>query len=146
MGAGMLAQSSGAKPPNKAIAKKKTALILPGQGSQYVAMSLDIYRKYRSARHVWNVAEEALLTPASAHQQRQRGSRDLFPPEGEMAESEEQRHKFEEELAKSVSWDRARGLTGAGTAVARSRRGWLRDLVVRIAHKVLTAKRWEQGS
>lgn len=131
MGAGMLAQSSGARPSTKAIAKKKTALILPGQGSQYVAMSLDIYRKYRSARHVWNVAEEALLTPPLGHQQqRHRGSnKDLFALEAEMDASQEQRTSFEQELSKSMPWDTARGLTGAGTAVARSRRGWLRDLV-----------------
>lgn len=39
---------------------KKTALILPGQGSQYVTMSRDLYEMYPSARRVWEEAEATL--------------------------------------------------------------------------------------
>ena len=40
--------------------RKKTALILPGQGSQYVTMSRDLYETYPAARRVWEEAEAAL--------------------------------------------------------------------------------------
>ena len=119
MGAGMHETQSTGK---KSITRKRTALILPGQGSQYVAMSLDVYRKYRSARLTWNVAEQALLAGAESR-------RGLYSAEGERATNDEQRLRFEEELGKSDAWDTTKGLTSAGTAVARSRRGWLRDLV-----------------
>lgn len=40
--------------------RKSTAVILPGQGSQYVTMSRDLYELFPSARHVWHEAEETL--------------------------------------------------------------------------------------
>lgn len=120
MGAGMHETQATGK---RSITRKKSALILPGQGSQYVAMSLDIYRKYRSARQVWNIAETALLS-SSPHKH----SKISPDAEADRATSEEQRRSFEEELAKSSSWDSSQGLS-AGTAIARGRRGWLRDLV-----------------
>lgn len=124
-GLGMGAGNHDAGPDGKkTIARKKSALILPGQGSQYVAMSLDIYRKYRSARQVWNIAEEALLYSGGKNNRKS-----IYPLEEERATSEEQRAEFETQLAKSEQWDRNKGLTGAGTAVARRQRGWLRDLV-----------------
>ncbi|CAO1622000.1 unnamed protein product [Parajaminaea phylloscopi] len=110
--------------------KKKTALIFPGQGSQYVAMCRDVYRSFRSARSVWHLAEEALISPVlpgtpglddmgavSRH-----SSLGYIPGRGqERAASEQQRRTFEEELAKSHKWDEKRS--------ARGRRGWLRDCV-----------------
>lgn len=108
--------------------KKKTALIFPGQGSQYVAMCRDVYRSFRSARSVWHLAEEALISPVlpgatedgvllSRHT-----SLGYIPGSGqERAASEQQRRTFEEELAKSHKWDEKR--------FTRGRRGWLRDCV-----------------
>jgi malonyl CoA-acyl carrier protein transacylase len=120
MGAGM--HETGQVKGKKSIARKKTALILPGQGSQYVAMSLDIYRKYRSARETWSIAEESLLLRGDSR-------RSKYPAKEEKATSEEQRLLFEKELAKSEKWDSVKEMTNAGSAVARGRRGWLRDLV-----------------
>jgi malonyl CoA-acyl carrier protein transacylase len=100
------------------ISRKKSALILPGQGSQYVGMTDDIFRRYRAARHVWLTAEEALVMG---------GSRMMPGLLSSDIVSSEQRQRFEEELDKSAEWDAQR--QRAGTAIARSRRGWLRDLV-----------------
>lgn len=82
-------------------------------------MSQDVYRAFRSARDVWAEAEEALLS-----------GRSQLAEWEERATSPAQREAFEAELKKSSSWDRMQGMTSSGTAVARSRRGWLRDLVV----------------
>lgn len=110
--------------------RKKTALIFPGQGSQYVAMCRDIYRSFRSARSVWHLAEEALISPVlpAAVDASEGGavsrhtSLGYIPGSGqERALSEQQRRTFEEELAKSHKWDEKRS--------ARGRRGWLRDSV-----------------
>lgn len=110
---------------------KKTALIFPGQGSQYVAMCRDIYRSFRSARSVWHEAEEALITPVnpSHYDDGEEGglgrhsSLGYIPGSGhERAVSQLQRTTFEEELAKSWIWDEKRQ--------RRGRRGWLRDAVV----------------
>lgn len=119
---------------------KKTALIFPGQGSQYVAMCRDIYRSFRSARSVWHLAEEALITPVNPststnadyhHNSFDEGSKlsmrysslGYIPGSGhDRATSPEQRRIFEEELAKSHIWDEKRA--------RRGRRGWLRDAVV----------------
>ncbi|GAK63844.1 malonyl CoA-ACP transacylase [Moesziomyces antarcticus] len=107
--------------PGIGIVRKKTALIFPGQGSQYVAMSKDLYKAFRSARSVWHQAEEALMATPGVH------SHHFI--QGERAHSAEQRELFEAELAKTRSLDPKQGLSASGTAVARSRRGWLRDLV-----------------
>lgn len=105
-----------------AITRKKSALILPGQGSQYVGMTDDIFRKYRAARQVWSTAEEALVySPKTSRQLQGLINNDAATPE--------QRQRFEDELEKSVEWDTSLNRLGSGTAVARSRRGWLRDLV-----------------
>jgi malonyl CoA-acyl carrier protein transacylase len=82
-------------------------------------MSQDVYRAFRSARDVWAEAEEALLS-----------GRSHLSEWEERASSPQQREAFEQELKKSAAWDRMQGMTGSGTAVARSRRGWLRDTVV----------------
>ncbi|EPQ29922.1 uncharacterized protein PFL1_02594 [Pseudozyma flocculosa PF-1] len=108
-------------PGSSNIVRKRTALILPGQGSQYVAMSKDLYRAFRSARTVWHQAEEALMLTPSQHVH--------HPPSDERAVDTEQRAAFEAELQKSDHLDTKRGLSASGTAVARGRRGWLRDLV-----------------
>lgn len=113
--------------PGSAIVRKKTALIMPGQGSQYVAMSKDLYKAFRSARTVWHQAEEALM---------------LMPGQinhpGLDGEELAQRQRFEEELDRSVHLDYRKGLSVVGTGVGSSgmRRGWLRDLVVSIFHSV----------
>ncbi|PWY98626.1 FabD/lysophospholipase-like protein [Testicularia cyperi] len=107
--------------PGIGMVRKKSALIFPGQGSQYVAMSKDLYKAFRSARSIWHQAEEALMMTPGRHAHH-------FVP-GERAESAEQRELFEAELAKSRHLDPKQGLWASGTAVARSRRGWLRDLV-----------------
>lgn len=113
---------------------KKAALIFPGQGSQYVAMCRDIYRSFRSARSVWHLAEEALISPVNplaggAAGDEGRGRLDrhsslgYIPGSGqERAVNEQQRRAFEEELTKSHGWDDKRD--------RRGRRGWLRDAVV----------------
>lgn len=103
------------------VARKKTALILPGQGSQYVGMTLDIFRKYRSARQVWNAAEDALI-PGFGSTRRGRDYNAKY------SEDLQKRTQFEEELNKSAAWDPTRNMPG-DTAIARARRGWLRDLV-----------------
>ncbi|SPO22189.1 related to Malonyl CoA-acyl carrier protein transacylase [Ustilago trichophora] len=107
--------------PGIGIVRKKSALIFPGQGSQYVAMSKDLYKAFRSARSIWHQAEEALMMTPGIHSH-------LFI-QGERAKSPEQRELFEAELAKTRHLDSKQGLLASGTAVARSRRGWLRDLV-----------------
>lgn len=107
--------------PGIGIVRKKSALIFPGQGSQYVAMSKDLYKAFRSARSIWHQAEEALIATPGIH------SHHFI--QGERAESAEQRELFEAELAKTRHLDPKHGLLASGTAVARSRRGWLRDLV-----------------
>ncbi|CAO1636175.1 unnamed protein product [Sympodiomycopsis kandeliae] len=106
--------------------RKKTALIFPGQGSQYVAMCRDIYRSFRSARSVWHLAEEALISPVNpTHEEdsvNRHTSLGYLPGSGqERAVNEQQRRTFEEELAKSHVWDEKRQ--------RRGRRGWLRDAV-----------------
>lgn len=107
--------------PGIGIVRKKSALIFPGQGSQYVAMSKDLYKAFRSARSIWHQAEEALIMTPGIH------SHHFI--QGERATSAEQREFFEAELAKTRLLDPKQGLSASGTAVARSRRGWLRDLV-----------------
>ncbi|WFD29778.1 [acyl-carrier-protein] S-malonyltransferase [Malassezia sp. CBS 17886] len=42
--------------------RKKTALIMPGQGSQYVTMSHDLFQSFASARDVWRQTEEILAS------------------------------------------------------------------------------------
>ena len=42
------------------IQHKKTAMLMPGQGSQYVAMSKDLYEAFGTAREVWHSADESL--------------------------------------------------------------------------------------
>ncbi|SNX82879.1 related to Malonyl CoA-acyl carrier protein transacylase [Melanopsichium pennsylvanicum] len=107
--------------PGIGIVRKKAALIFPGQGSQYVAMSKDLYKAFRSARGIWHQAEEALMmTP---------GMNSHHFIQGDRAASPEQRELFEAELAKTRHLDTKQGLLASGTAVVRSRRGWLRDLV-----------------
>lgn len=101
--------------------RKKSALIFPGQGSQYVAMSKDLYKKFRSARSIWHQAEEALMSTP--------GHNSHHFIQGDRASSIEQREMFEAELAKTRHLDSKSGLLASGTAVARGRRGWLRDLV-----------------
>ncbi|TKY87395.1 hypothetical protein EX895_004072 [Sporisorium graminicola] len=103
------------------IVRKKTALIFPGQGSQYVAMSKDLYKAFRSARSIWHQAEEALMMTPGIHSHHY--------IQGDRATSAEQRELFEAELAKTRQLDPRQGLSASGTAIARSRRGWLRDLV-----------------
>ncbi|GAC92583.1 polyketide synthase [Pseudozyma hubeiensis SY62] len=107
--------------PGIGIVRKKSALIFPGQGSQYVAMSKDLYKAFRSARSIWHQAEEALMMTPGIH------SHHFI--QGERATSAEQRELFEAELAKTRHLDPKQGLSASGTAVARGRRGWLRDLV-----------------
>ncbi|KAJ1028392.1 hypothetical protein NDA16_001559 [Ustilago loliicola] len=107
--------------PGIGIVRKKSALIFPGQGSQYVAMSKDLYKAFRSARSIWHQAEEALIATPGIH------SHHFI--QGERAESAEQRQLFEAELAKTRHLDPKHGLLASGTAVARGRRGCLRDLV-----------------
>jgi len=41
----------------RSIERKPTALILPGQGSQYVTMAHDLYNEFSTAREVWEEAE-----------------------------------------------------------------------------------------
>ena len=107
--------------PGIGIVRKKSALIFPGQGSQYVAMSKDLYKAFRSARSIWHQAEEALMMTPGLHSH--------HFVQGERATSAQQRELFEAELAKTRHLDPKQGLLASGTAVARSRRGWLRDLV-----------------
>ncbi|CDS82413.1 related to Malonyl CoA-acyl carrier protein transacylase [Sporisorium scitamineum] len=107
--------------PGIGIVRKKTALIFPGQGSQYVAMSKDLYKAFRSARSIWHQAEEALMMTPGIHSHHY--------IQGDRATGAEQRELFEAELAKTRHLDPRQGLLASGTAVARSRRGWLRDLV-----------------
>lgn len=107
--------------PGTAVVRKKSALIFPGQGSQYVAMSKDLYKAFRSARSIWHQAEEALMMTPGMH------SHHFI--QGDRATSAEQRERFEAELATTRHLDPKQGLLASGTAVARSRRGWLRDLV-----------------
>lgn len=40
--------------------RKKTALVTPGQGSQYVTMSRDLYDAFQSARDIWHKADHCL--------------------------------------------------------------------------------------
>ncbi|PWN49851.1 FabD/lysophospholipase-like protein [Violaceomyces palustris] len=107
--------------PGSSVRRKKTALIMPGQGSQYVAMSRDLYRSFRASRTIWHQAEEALMLTPGRHMH--------HPQRDDRAVSPEQRNNFEMELDKSSHLDSRRGLSASGTAVARGRRGWLRDLV-----------------
>mgnify|MGYP001507487960 FL=1 len=44
------------------ITPKHTALIMPGQGSQYVTMAKDLYESFASARKTWHAAEAALAS------------------------------------------------------------------------------------
>jgi malonyl CoA-acyl carrier protein transacylase len=102
------------------IKRKKSALILPGQGSQYVGMTDDIFRKYRAARQVWTVAEEALEYGPHLPREIQTMISTTADPQ--------QRERFEEELAKSAEWDPFANRHSSKTK-GRNPRGWLRDLV-----------------
>lgn len=86
-------------------------------------MSRDIYKAFRSARSVWHRAEEALTYTSNSYVH--------HPQSNDRAMTLDQRRLFEAELAKTAGMDRKKGFAASGTAVARGRRGWLRDLVVR---------------
>ncbi|WFD42217.1 [acyl-carrier-protein] S-malonyltransferase [Malassezia psittaci] len=58
--AGQNAAGVGEGYQGRPIEPKLTALILPGQGSQYVTMSRDLYDIYPAARRVWEEAEYSL--------------------------------------------------------------------------------------
>ncbi|KDN38036.1 FabD/lysophospholipase-like protein [Tilletiaria anomala UBC 951] len=110
--------------------RKKTAVIMAGQGSQYIGMGKNMYKTFRSARAIWHTAEEALLWTPGRQYRNQRGPTSPFgAPFEEYAKSSEQRELFEEELAKTAHWDPKQGFAATGTAVTRGKRGWLRDLV-----------------
>ncbi|WFD07603.1 [acyl-carrier-protein] S-malonyltransferase [Malassezia vespertilionis] len=57
---GVNAAGTGEGYKGREMRQMKTALILPGQGSQYVSMSEDLYNLYPSARRVWHQAEKTL--------------------------------------------------------------------------------------
>ena len=108
--------------------RKKTALIMPGQGSQYVGMGKNMYKTFRSAREIWHTAEEALLLSPNVMKDRYLGAEDF-------AANAQQREAFELELAKTAKLDSRQGFGASATGITRSRRGWLRDLVVRLDEK-----------
>lgn len=99
----------GASDPGRPMPRKRTALILPGQGSQYVTMSRDLYDLFPAARHVWHEAEETLTAfmqgqPLTKH---------------DMALASPLRSAFEEKL-----------LQGATLETTHAPKpGWLLDLV-----------------
>ncbi|KAL9937943.1 hypothetical protein V8E36_003488 [Tilletia maclaganii] len=113
---------------------KPTALVLPGQGSQYVGMSKDLYRSFRAARTIWCEAEEALMASADSYLREFDAKRDVGVDFGWVngigGEARVgSRRDFEEALEESRKWDPRLGLSATGTAIARRRRGYLRDLV-----------------
>ncbi|KAK0561389.1 [acyl-carrier-protein] S-malonyltransferase [Tilletia horrida] len=113
---------------------KPTALILPGQGSQFVGMSKDLYRSFRAARTIWCEAEEALMASADSYLREFDSKRDVGVDFGWVngigGEARSgSRRDFEEALEVSRKWDPRLGFGATGTAIARRRRGYLRDLV-----------------
>ncbi|CAD6887334.1 unnamed protein product [Tilletia caries] len=113
---------------------KPTALVLPGQGSQYVGMSKDLYRSFRAARTIWCEAEEALMVSADSYLREFDSKRDVGVDFGWVngigGEARTgSRRDFEEALEVSRKWDPRLGFGATGTAIARRRRGYLRDLV-----------------
>ncbi|KOS13277.1 malonyl -acyl carrier protein transacylase [Malassezia pachydermatis] len=46
----------------RTIEPKRTALIMPGQGSQYITMAQDLYQAYPAARGIWEEAEDAITS------------------------------------------------------------------------------------
>ncbi|KAE8213166.1 hypothetical protein CF327_g3265 [Tilletia walkeri] len=113
---------------------KPTALVLPGQGSQYVGMSKDLYRSFRAARTIWCEAEEALMVSADSYLREFDSKRDVGVDFGWVngigGEARGgSRRDFEEALEVSRKWDPRLGFGATGTAIARRRRGYLRDLV-----------------
>ncbi|WFD36806.1 [acyl-carrier-protein] S-malonyltransferase [Malassezia cuniculi] len=69
--------------------RKKTALLMPGQGSQYVTMSRDLYNNFQSARDVWHKADACLNMFAQGK-----------APEN--ATKDPMREQFEQEMARSA--------------------------------------------
>ncbi|KAK0549234.1 [acyl-carrier-protein] S-malonyltransferase [Tilletia horrida] len=113
---------------------KPTALILPGQGSQYVGMSKDLYRNFRAARTIWCDAEEALMASADSYLREFDSKRDVGVDFGWVSGvggegRSGSRRDFEEALEMSRKWDPRLGFGATGTAITRRRRGYLRDLV-----------------
>ena len=87
--------------------RKKTAIVLPGQGSQYVSMSRDLYEQFPAARRVWEEAEATL----TAFIQGRRLDQDMPPSP--------LRDAFEAKLLEGSALETRRSLQP----------GWLRDLV-----------------
>ena len=88
-------------------------------------MGKNMYKTFRSAREIWHQAEEALLWSPNPHQ-----THPNLHTKGDSADNPEMRAKFEAELAKTAHMDPKQGFGASGTGITRSRRGWLRDLVV----------------
>ncbi|CEH13107.1 malonyl-acyl carrier protein transacylase [Ceraceosorus bombacis] len=111
--------------------RKKTALIFPGQGSQYVTMANDVYRRFRSARHVWHEAEESLSSLASPSSSSRSSSSSSSKRSSKSVPGQDgaQREAFEEVLR--GTWQGTEGvqrlMPGLGADVRK--RGWLRDMV-----------------
>lgn len=102
------------------IQHKPTALIMPGQGSQYVTMARDLYEKYESAREVWHEAESYITQFATGQP---------VP----FASSHSDRADYEAYLVEHHGLD-----AQYRTPNTNLRPGWLTDLVFRGSQLELT--------
>ncbi|SHO76453.1 Uncharacterized protein MSYG_0791 [Malassezia sympodialis ATCC 42132] len=95
----------------RTIERKPTALILPGQGSQYVTMAHDLYNEYSTAREVWEEAEYYLSSFIEGHPV-------AVAPDHPM------RDAFEQQLLRGQALDRLVSPPGLNR-----RPGWFTDMV-----------------
>lgn len=91
----------------RSMERKTTAVIMPGQGSQYVTMAHDLYQQFASAREVWKDAEDVL----TAFRQGQSGS------------ASANQRAFEEQLSRGVELEHSVVPSSLGI-----HDGWFREL------------------
>ena len=102
------------------IQHKPTALIMPGQGSQYVTMARDLYESFATARRVWEEAEECITAFIMA-----RPLDNMHP--------DPLRTAFEAHLARDQALEES-----VRSAPRSLKPGWLCDLVFRGSQLELT--------